>query len=385
MMEHIEVEPLDEAKRREWSEARWTNGDDPADAPIFGSFRTIEELKNIRPPTYNIEGVLQQGTTALLWGLPGSTKTTHAVDWWARLSLGLDWCDAQVTKGISFYLPLEDRAGFRARVDAWEEHNATKLPPWALWWDGDFDFSDQCATAVRQAMEAKQSEHDLPVVFACLDPIMKTFGEGTALDEQDFRKRLAMIESIMAPFTDATALVVQHAGWDGKHELGSIIQRALTATSIKAAITGDVATLTIVRQKNDEEGRVLTFRKQPLGDKGRLVMVRDDAAVAKVSQLTGQNKLAYDALVKAIDDGHQAGQTLPSLSEGLSERCPVDLWISEFTRFRSDGSDISSDSIRRAFDRAKRHLQALKIIGVYDNWAWIDWRASDNSDNGSDK
>ena len=328
---------------------------------------------------------MQQGTTALLWGLPGTTKTTHAVDWWGRLSLGLDWCDAQVAKGISFYLPLEDRAGFRARVDAWEEHNATRLPPWALWWDGDFDFSNECATAVRQAMEAKQSEHGLPVVFACLDPIMKTFGEGTALDEQDFRKRLAMIECIMAPFADATALVVQHAGWDGKHELGSVIQRALTATSIKAAITGDVATLTIVRQKNDEEGRVLTFRKQPLGDKGRIVMVPAAASVTKSHRLTGVYKLAYDALVKAIDDANQAGQTLPKVSEGLSERVSVDLWISEFTRFRSDGSDIRPDSIRHSLDRAKRRLQALKIIGVYDNLAWIDWRASDKSDKGSDK
>ncbi len=119
MMEYIEVEPLEEAELREWSEARWTNGqDDPADARFFGSFRTIEELKNIRPPTYNIGGLLQQGTTALLWGLPGAIKTTTAVGWWGHLSLGLDWCDAQVAKGVTFYLPLEDRAGFRARVDA---------------------------------------------------------------------------------------------------------------------------------------------------------------------------------------------------------------------------------------------------------------------------
>ncbi len=76
--------------------------------------------------------------------------------------------------------------------------------------------------------------------------------------------------------------------------------------SIKATINGDIATLTIIRQKNDEEGRALTFQKQPLGGKGRLVMVPHDAAVAKASQLSGQNMLAYDALVRAVDDGHQA-------------------------------------------------------------------------------
>ena len=65
-------------------------------------------------------------------------------------------------------------------------------------------------------------------------------------------------------------LAVQHAGWDNKHELGSIMQRALTATSIKASANGNVATLTISRQKNDEEDVSLTFNKHPLGAKGKL-------------------------------------------------------------------------------------------------------------------
>ena len=101
-------------------------------ARIFGHFRTVIDLENIKPPECVIDGLLQQGTTAILWGLPGSTKTTHAIDWWARCALGMEWCGAKTTKGISCYLVLEDLAGFKARVDAWQEHNQTKLPPWAL-------------------------------------------------------------------------------------------------------------------------------------------------------------------------------------------------------------------------------------------------------------
>ena len=350
-----------------------------------GRFRTVADLKDIKPPGYNIDGLLQQGTTALLWGLPGTTKTTHAVDWWARLALGLDWCRASVTKGLSFYLPLEDRAGFRARIDAWEEHNETSLPPNALWWDGDFDFSDESVSAVRQAMQAAQAEHAMPVVFSCLDPIMKVYGEGAASDEQDFRKRLTAIESMMSPFPEATAVAVQHAGWDGKHELGSILQRALTATSIKAAASGDIATLTIVRQKNDEEGRTFTFRKQPLGGKGKLVMIPDESGGGDARQLTGQTRLAYDALVRAIDDGQQANNTLPSLSGGLSARCPVDLWKAEFKRFKSDGADIKADSFDRTFRRLKGELKKLGAVGFYDNYAWIIWETPDKADNREDK
>ena len=333
--------------------------------------------------------MLQQGTTALLWGLPGSTKTTHAIDWWARLSFGLDWCDAKVTKGITFYLVLEDLAGFRARVDAWQEHNEMELPPWALWWDGGFDFSDECTAAVRTAMEAAQREHGLPVVLITIDPIMAAYGEGTALDEQDFRQRLTAIESMMAPFPEATALALQHAGWEGKHELGSIIQRALTATSIRATANADTAQLTIVRQKNDEEGRTLTFQKQSLGGKGKLVMVPATISKKNAASLSGQNRIAYDALVRAIDDGNQAGTTQPPLPKSgqisLSERCPVDAWRGEYERMRSDGSDTTPDSMRRAFDRARNSLKKAGVVSFYNNLAWVIWDTPDKPDMGSDK
>ena len=151
--------------------------------------------------------------------------------------------------------------------------------------------------------------------------------------------------------------------------VGGMIQRRRVTEKVSSRMSAESAAL------------VRSFSVDP----GRIVMVPAAASVAKAHRLIGTYKLAYDALVRAVDDANQAGQALPKVSDGLSERVSVDLWISEFTRFRSDGSDISSDTIRRSFDRAKGHLQALKIIGVYDNLAWIDWQASDKSDNSSDK
>jgi hypothetical protein len=320
----------------------------------------------------------------LIWGLPGSTKTTHATDWWARLSLGIAWRDKPVSRGITAYLPLEDMSGFRARVDAWQEHNATSLPDHALWWDDAFDFSEECIAEVRRALQAAEITYGLPVVLIVIDPIMAAFGDGTALDESDFRKRLRAIETLSAPFPKATALVVQHAGWEGKHELGSILQRALTATSIKATANKDGATLTIVRQKNDEEGAVLHFRKMSLGSKGKVVMVPEEAGASAGHGLTGQKKDALDALVKAVDTAEMTGQSLPSMSASLSARCPVDLWRAEFERFLSDGADIKRTAIDRAWRRAKRELKALGIIALYNNYAAFALSGADKADMGAD-
>jgi hypothetical protein len=357
----------------------------------LGGFRPAKDLRNIQPPAYNIEGLLQQGTTANLWGLPGETKTTHATDWWARLSLGLPWRDKPVSRGIAAYLPLEDMSGFRARVEAWQEHNiksllehnVTSLPDHALWWDDVFDFSEECIAKVRRALQAAETKYGLPVVLIVIDPIMAAFGEGSVSDENEFRKRLKAIESLRAPFSLATALVVQHAGWDGKHELGSILQRALTATSIKAASNGDVATLTIVRQKNDEEGKTLHFRKVSLGSAGKLVVVPEETG-ASGRGLTGQKKDAWDALVKAVDTAEMTGQSLPKKSENLSARCPVHLWKAEFARFLSDGADTGADTIARAFRRAKSELKALGIIALYDNYAAFVLSGADKADIGVD-
>ena len=204
------------------------------------------------------------------------------------------------TSGIAFYLPLEDLAGFRARVEAWAEYNEKKLPPCAMWWDGPFDFSEDSISAARNAMEAVQKRLALPVVNITIDPIMAAFGEGTALDEQDFRKRLKAIQDLTEPFPQATAIVAQHAAWTGKHELGSILQRALTATSIKAVVVEKAAALTIVRQKNDEEGKTLNFEIHPLGGKGRIVMVPSEAGNL-ASKLHGNNRIAYEAIVRAVE------------------------------------------------------------------------------------
>jgi hypothetical protein len=163
------------------------------------------------------------------------------------------------------------------------------------------------------------------------------------------------------------------------------MQRALTATSNRATANGDIAQLTIVRQKNDEEGRTLTFQKQSLGGKGKLVMVPATISKKNATSLTGQSRIAYDALVKAIDDGNQAGNILPKLSESLSERCPVDLWKTEYERMRSDGADIKADTIDRSFRRAKQDLQKAGIVGFYDNYAWIIWEAADKPDMAPDK
>ena len=81
------------------------------------------------------------------------------------------------------------------------------------------------------------------------------------------------------------------------------MQRALTATSIKARGNGEIGTLEIVRQKNAKEGKPLTFKRRVLGPDGKIVLV--PSTTVETTTLTGEERKCFDALVKAVDDGNQ--------------------------------------------------------------------------------
>jgi len=358
-----------------------TNSESP---PGPTQFKTVADLRNIPPPAWNVDGVLQENSTAVMWGLPGSYKTTHQVDLWASTSVGQRWAGREVKPGISLYLPLEDLPGFRARVDAWEEHYGRNLPDHCLWWPEAFDFSETCLADVAAAMEQLTARFDLPIRNITIDPVMKGFGEGSAADEEEMRIRVIAIEKLRTPHLHATAILSQHCSWTAEHEFGSIMQRALTATSIRARGQGEIGTLEIVRQKNERESDKLTFKRRDIGPDGKIVL--EPSTLVETRGLTGEERKCYDALVKAIDDAQRSGQnTLPPVSALLSARVRVDCWQREFKRMKSDGPDTKVGSIHRAWRRHKNNLQAAGKIGVYDDYAWLIYTPADKADKGADK
>ncbi len=355
------------------------NGEAP---PERHQFKTVADLRDIPPPTWNVAGMLQENSTAVMWGLPGSYKTTHQVDLWASTSIGRAWAGREVKSGISLYIPLEDLPGFRARVDAWEEHRGRKLPDHCRWWAEPFDFTEPCLADVANAMQQLVADYALPIRNLTIDPIMKGFGEGSALDEEEMRKRVIAVEKLRAPHPEATAILSQHCSWTAEHEFGSIMQRALTSTSIKARGNGEIGTLDIVRQKNAKEGTPLTFRRIDVGPDGKIVL--EPSTSVETTTLTGEERKCFDALVRAVDDGNQAETTLPAESGFVSARVRVDLWKREYVRTRSDGADIKADNISRTWRRYKNSLQAAGRVGFYNDYAWIIYSRPDKADKRAD-
>jgi hypothetical protein len=81
---------------------------------------TRSDLLNLPDPEPMIDNVLDQGTTALLYGKWGTIKTFIAIDWAASVATGRPWQARDTQQRRVLYVVGEGAFGFKGRVDAWE-------------------------------------------------------------------------------------------------------------------------------------------------------------------------------------------------------------------------------------------------------------------------
>lgn len=94
--------------------------DDPITPVLSDRLLTRSALRNLPDPEPLIDNVLDQGTTALLYGKWGTAKTFIALDWAACVATGKPWQGRTVRKRRVLYVVGEGAFGFKGRMDAWE-------------------------------------------------------------------------------------------------------------------------------------------------------------------------------------------------------------------------------------------------------------------------
>jgi hypothetical protein len=77
-------------------------------------------LRALPDPEPLIANVLDQGTTALLYGRHGTLKTFIALDWAASVGIGRRWQGRNTEQRRVLYVAGEGAFGFKRRLDAWE-------------------------------------------------------------------------------------------------------------------------------------------------------------------------------------------------------------------------------------------------------------------------
>lgn len=77
-------------------------------------------LRNLPEPMPLIDNVLDQGTTAVLYGKWGTGKSFVALDWAASVATGRSWQGRSTVRRRVLYVAAEGAQGLQKRFDAWE-------------------------------------------------------------------------------------------------------------------------------------------------------------------------------------------------------------------------------------------------------------------------
>ncbi|WP_142391499.1 AAA family ATPase [Mycobacterium sp. ENV421] len=101
-------------------ETNSSTADSEARPQFADSLLTRSDLRNMPPPQPLIDNVLDQGTTALLYGKWGTCKTFIALDWAASVATGRPWQNRKTQQRRVLYIVAEGAFGFGQRAQAWE-------------------------------------------------------------------------------------------------------------------------------------------------------------------------------------------------------------------------------------------------------------------------
>lgn len=99
----------------------------PDENPGLGKVYTPVELAQLPPPTYLLDGWIQEGTVGWVAGMPGSGKSLLILDWTLVISQGWDWLGHNSKKRNVLYMTNEGVRGIPGRLDAWCRTRHTSL------------------------------------------------------------------------------------------------------------------------------------------------------------------------------------------------------------------------------------------------------------------
>lgn len=235
---------------------RGTAGNDAAGqpggnaAPLRERLLTPTALRNLPDPQPLIDNVLDQGTTALLYGKWASSKSFIALDWACSVATGRPWQGRPTQQARVLYVVAEGVAGFAGRLDAWEvgwqskisDQQMTFLPMPINLMTGDVDNLVRLVNADRYE-------------FIVLDTLARCMVGGDENSARDAGIVIDAMTNLMYATPDRRGVVlgVHHTGKDGRTLRGSSAFESGVDTVYFAERDGQAVSLKRKKRKDGPE------------------------------------------------------------------------------------------------------------------------------------
>lgn len=293
-------------------------------AALFGAsagpdvFETLslDELVNMPPPTWLIEGLIPQHGLVLLYGRPGEHKTFIAIDGALRVAYGLDWHGRTIKRVGVLYIAGEGRFGIGQRIKGWRKKHGLagvdapfKLLPVAV-----HMLDPANVEKLKRTIDQVREEVDFEIGMVVIDTVSR------AIPGQDENSQEAM-----SLFVDACAEIQNHCGGVviGIHHSGKDADRGMRGSTV---LLGGCDTA--IRVAKEEDHTVLSVEKQKDGEE-----IEDVHFTMEVVDITSGLGKEQSTLVPVIGAGatpaaekrlswHQIREIFKSIDDAWREGAP---------------------------------------------------------------
>jgi hypothetical protein len=334
-----------------------------------------------------IQDIIPRTGIVVIWGPPKCGKTFKTHDLVMHIALGWPYRGKRVNQGTVVYVAAEGATGVRTRTDAWRQHHLPHNPdqdvPFYMI-DAQVDLARD-ADALIDDIEAELGASAPAVVV--IDTLNRTINGSESKDE-DMGRFIKAADTIQRAF-NCVVIIIHHCGVKSDRPRGHTSLSG--ANDAQIAIERDdsgLVTMKVEYMKDGEDGTTITSRLQSLvlvdKDGGVLtnsddepitscvVVPADGETASNEPNLTGYANIAYEQLRDLLASG--AGELVGS-NYIPKNRSSVDvrLWQKMFDNatIKTDGPGHHPDTQRKAWERAWKKLRDLKIIGIWNERAWL--------------
>jgi len=226
----------------------------------------IAGLMALPPVQWLVEGILTTDGFSIVYGPPGSLKTFLVLDQALHIASGKPWNDKPVKPGKVLYVAGEGVRGIARRVKAWCHHHKVdpgNIPFRLLPASVNLSEPANVAKLVRTAI-AQMEEDGECVALVVIDTVARSI---PGLDEnsaQEMGLFVAAVEELKTGIA-CHLLGVHHSGKDEtRGARGSNALLGAVDTMVKVKRDDDRLTVTIEKQKDDDEGEPIRLRTSPV-------------------------------------------------------------------------------------------------------------------------
>jgi len=314
MREEAEQKELMEAARKRYAREQM---EESGERRIL----TWEQIKDARPPEWQVEGMIPVGSFGMIFGRPSEFKSFLAVDLAASVATGTPWLGNEVLKsGPVAYVAAEGASGVSLRAQGWAKYHE-KEPEEFRMVPEPVQLLDEADV---EKLIAELEEIEPAPVLVVIDTLARSMVGGDENSQRDAGPAIEACGRIIRQF-GCSVILVHHTNRDGIAERGSSAFPGAHDWMVRVSKTGQGGGMVVFTKppKDGEEPPSMKFRMEKVdgvktvaGTKATLVVELEEVLTRAVISLEkGKEQDAQARAVLAAIRGEKDPISLHSLRQ----------------------------------------------------------------------